>query len=390
MKRSTTFSLFLIACFLQGNTYGLIFLLPPLFADFGGTPADVGDVLTATTISILLVILYSGKITQRLGLVNTIAFAGILLAASLVIMGAANNVGGGLFIAGSLLGFGWGMFYTLTPVAIDTVIKPDERVKFYTLLSVSVMAGFGSSPVIGVEVEKITNSLATTFYIVALYCLISTVIFMWLKKPMRKLKLRQAVDITQATKKQNISKVLRSRALVLIIMVAINSSIFVCMINYQALFAQQAGLNYAHFFLTYTIVVLLCRILLVQFMEGRSPYATISVFLLFMIAGIALFLLLLLFFVGNAVIYIASAILFGVGYGVAYPIIKAMAANEAEKGLLPQTMQAFGLSYFLFLFGFPFIAGRIIVNLGPVPLLQFALLLGSIQCVMAIRRALEK
>ena len=390
MKRSTTFSLFLIACFLQGNTYGLIFLLPPLFADFGGTPVDVGDVLTATTISILLVILYSGKITQRLGLVNTIAFAGILLAASLVIIGAANNVGGGLFIAGSLLGFGWGMFYTLTPIAIDTVIKPDERVKFYTLLSISVMAGFGSSPVIGVEVEKITNSLASTFYIVALYCLISTVIFMLLKKPLRKLKLRQAVDITQATKKQNISKVLRSRALVLIIMIAINSSIFVCMTNYQALFAQQAGLNYAHFFLTYTTVVVLCRILLVQFMGGRSPYATIAVLLLFMIAGVALFLLLLLFFVGNAVIYIASAILFGVGYGAAYPILKAMAANEAEKGLLPQTMQAFGLSYFLFLFGFPFIAGRIIVNLGPVPLLQFALLLGIIQCVMAIRRALEK
>ena len=361
-------------------------MLPPLFADFGGTPADVGDVLTCTTVSILLVILYLGKITERFGLINAIVVAGILLACSLVIMGAANNVSVGLFVAGGLLGLGWGMFYTLTPIAIDTVIKPDERVRFYTLLSVSVMAGFGSSPVVGVELEKITNSLATAFYIVALYCLISSVIFMLLKKSLSRLELRQPVDIAPATEKQSLVKVLRSRALFLIIMIAINSSIFVCMTNYQALFAQQAGLNYAHFFFTYTSVVVLCRMLLVKFISGHSPYATIATLLVIMTIGIGLFLLLILFFAGNAVIYIAVAILFGVGYGSAYPIIKAMAANEAEKGLLQQTMQVFGFSYFLFLFGFPFIAGRVIVNLGLLPLLQFALLLSIIQCAMAVKR----
>ena len=390
MKRSTTFGWFLFASFLQGNTYGLIFLLPPLFAGFGGTPADVGDVLTATTISILLVILYLGKITERLGLINTIAIAGVLLASSTVVMGSANDLGVGLFVAGSLLGFGWGMFYILTPIVIDTVIKPHERVRFYTWLSVAVMAGFGFSPVVGVGLEKITNSLTTIFYIVALYCLLSSVIFMLLKKSLLKLKLHQAAEITPTTKKQSLSRIFRSRAFFLITMVAINSSIFVCMTNYQALFAQEVGLNYASFFFTYTSVVILCRMLLARFIAERSPYAAIAILLAVMTVGTALFLLLMLYFAGNALIYITVAILFGIGYGAAYPIIKAMVANEAEKGLLQQTMQAFGFSYFLFLFGFPFIAGRVIVSLGVIPLLQLTLLLSLIQCAMAVRRALEK
>lgn len=397
MKRNTIFFFFLVACFLQAGTYGLVFLLPPLFAKFGGSPADVGNILTATTIATLVAILYSGHITARIGYINTIACAGILLAVALVIMASANstnpNLFFSLFFAATLLGAGWGLFYTLTPVAIDAVIMPHERVKFFTLISVSIMAGFGLSPVLGAEIEKNTDSIAITFYIVAASCLLSSVIFSILKKPLKNLQGNPQSSKNASTAPtltiKNFAMVLRSRARTPIVMVAIGSSVFVCMTNYQTLIAQNAGLNYANFFLAYTSAVILCRILFAKFSGGRSPYTAIASFLAIMVASITLFLIMIMLFHDVEIIYVAVAATFGVGYGVAYPIIKAMAANEAEKKLLPQTMQIFGFSYFLFIFGFPFIAGRIIVSLGIIPLVALALILSVIECAIAAKRARE-
>ena len=41
------------------------------------------------------------------------------------------------------------MFYLLTPVVLTQIITSDERVRYFTLLSVFIMAGFGLSPVVG-------------------------------------------------------------------------------------------------------------------------------------------------------------------------------------------------------------------------------------------------
>ena len=89
-------------------------------------------------------------------------------------------------------------------------------------------------------------------------------------------------------------------------------------------------------------------------------------------------------------LYLLAAVLFGIGYGVSYPIIKAMAANEADNDLMPQTMQLFGLSYFIGVFGFPFAAGWIIVTAGIFALLLASLGLALIETALASRRFLVK
>jgi hypothetical protein len=43
MKRPLVLALFFLAVFLQSGTYGLTFLLPKLFAGYGGNEKDVGD-----------------------------------------------------------------------------------------------------------------------------------------------------------------------------------------------------------------------------------------------------------------------------------------------------------------------------------------------------------
>jgi MFS family permease len=141
MTRRTLFIAYYLAIFLQAGTYGLTFLLPPLFATFGGTETDVGFVLGITAISTIITIRWLG----------------------------------------GLLGVGWGLYYVLTLVVLTQLIVADERVRAFTLLSLFVMAGFGLSPVLGGSLVKLGYGIEFAFILLGLLCLISGGIF-WILK----------------------------------------------------------------------------------------------------------------------------------------------------------------------------------------------------------------
>ena len=104
-----------------------------------------------------------------------------------------------------------------------------------------------------------------------------------------------------------------------------------------------------------------------------------------MCASVVLFI----FSGGNTLLYGLVAVLFGLGYGVSYPILVAMAANDAQEDLGPQTLQLFALTYFVGIFGFPFIAGWIIVEIGTTPLLVLVAVIAAFEASMALRRAIK-
>lgn len=59
-----------------------------------------------------------------------------------------------------------------------------------------------------------------------------------------------------------------------------------------------------------------------------------------------------------------TAALLGVGYGLNYSVINGLAANEAPPGLTAHALLLFSLSYFIGVFGFPFITGTLISSTG--------------------------
>jgi len=91
----------------------------------------------------------------------------------------------------------------------------------------------------------------------------------------------------------------------------------------------------------------------------------------------------------NEYLYLLVAFLFGIGYGVSYPILVAMAANDADKDLLPQCLQLFSLTYFIGIFAFPLVAGWLIVEVGAPTLLILISILALIETSMAFKRSLE-
>ena len=83
-------------------------------------------------------------------------------------------------------------------------------------------------------------------------------------------------------------------------------------------------------------------------------------------------------------LYLLVAVLFGVGSGASYPILVAMTANDADEDLSAQTLQVFALTYFIGIFGFPLIAGWMIVEVGAVPLLWLVAIMAVIEASLAL------
>lgn len=83
------------------------------------------------------------------------------------------------------------------------------------------------------------------------------------------------------------------------------------------------------------------------------------------------------------------AVLFGIGYGISYPIRVTAAANDAKENLSAQSPQLFALTYFIGIFGFPLIAGWMIVEFGTWSLLVFIAVLVLIEATLALRRSLN-
>ena len=384
MTLRTTLAIYFTATFLQAGTYGLTFLLPPLFNAFGANEKDVGTVLAFTAASTLITVLYLGHIVAWIGRLNAIGAASVLIALSLFMFGRASDFDATLILAGMLLGSGWGLFYVLTPVVLTEIVRKDERVRVFTLLSVFIMAGFGLSPVLGYLLVDAGFEIGLTFTLTAALCLVSGAVFVGLRGAIKSLSHGEVPAIGGGLNFPSLIAVFRSRAARPIIMVGLGASVFAAVTNFQTVYADQNGLEYATYFLTYTITVIICRIVFAEFVGGRFPYGSIAFLLAVMTMSVAS----LLFFTEGRLTYIIGAFLFGVGYGVSYPIVKAMAANDADPRQLEPTMQLFGVSYFIGVFGFPFAAGWIITIHGIFTLLSVAVVLSAIECLMALHRFL--
>lgn len=384
MSRLLVFSLFFAAVFLQAGAYGLTFMLPRLFEGFGANEKTVGIMLFVTTVTTLVTVYYAGHLADRWGRVATLGLACLSIAAALFLYGVAQSVGVALFAASVLLGAGWGLTYSLAPVVLTRLVGADERVRYFALLSVFVMGGFGLSPVLAAVVEGSGHPLSIAFHITAALCAVSAVLFFVLIAPIRQHAANAGPEAKSRLSLAAVRGILRSRAVLPVIMVFIGASVFAGLNNFQTVFADERGLEYATYFLVYTVTVIVFRIVLVRFRGGKTPYLAIAVLQYIMAGSVVLFL----FIGGSAALYVAVAILFGIGYGVSYPILVAMAANDAEEALVPQTLQLFALTYFIGIFGFPLVAGWLIVEVGTNVLLWSVAVLAAIEATMALQRAL--
>lgn len=385
MSRLTFFIVFFAAVFFQSGAYGLTFLLPRLFAGFGANEVVVGQMLLLTAGATLISVYFSGHLSDLWGRVRTMAIACVAIAGALALFGIAQRAGVAVVCGSILLGFGWGLTYTLGPVVLTRIVPVENRVRYFTLLSVFVMAGFGLSPVLTAMLERAGYAISDAFLIVAGLSLVSAVLFQSTEGALRRFALQAGPEVASRITLASLGRVFTSPARVPVVMVLLGASVFAGLNNFQTVFADARGLDYATFFLTYTVTVIVFRLVLATFMGGARPYLTIAALQYIMAGSVVLFM-----YSGDSLLaYIATAVLFGIGYGVSYPILVSVTSADAHEDLGPQTLQLFALSYFIGIFGFPLIAGWLIVVIGTTVLLWLIFVLALIEASLALCRGVS-
>ncbi len=331
-------------------------------------------------LSTFVAVLVSGHLSDWLGAARSIALFGLLLVAASLGFALTPGFGHLLLFFGLLLGLGWGVFYTLGPIIVASLVTPAQRAKYFALLSGSMMTGIGSGPLLGRAASAVGLPVTSAFYLAALASLVGVLLFWQIGARLKSTQVTSAARITwRAT-----TQVLGSRALFPIIMVGLGGCVFGGLSSFQTSYANARSLDYSLFFLGFMGAAISSRMLIAGYVVKRDPLRASCLLSGLMLASIVLFA----FGVHSGFTYLLAALMLGVGYGLTYSVINGLAANEAPAGTTSQALLLFSLAYFIGVFGFPLLAGKIIVEHGMSTLLLTVLLVALANWLITLGRLL--
>ncbi|SDU40261.1 MFS transporter [Pseudomonas yamanorum] len=371
------FALFCLASYLLSLSYGSTFLLSLLIHSRGGNEHDAGSVISMAMLSTFVAVLVSGHLADLLGAARSIALLGVLLVVACLGFALTPGFGEGLMFFGLSLGLGWGVFYTLGPIIVAMLVEPAQRAKYFALLSGSMMTGIGSGPLLGRAASALDFSLTAAFFIAALASLTGVVIFWRLGRALSQ-HAAPASKISWSATRQ----VLSSKAVFALIMVGLGGCVFGGLSSFQTSYAALHGLDYSLFFLGFMSAAITSRLLIAGIVVKRDPYWAACVLSGLMLVSIFLFG----FRVSGNYSYLLAAVTLGVGYGLTYSVINGLAANEAPAGTTSQALLLFSLAYFIGVFGFPLLAGKVIVEYGMPTLLMSVLAVALLNWLITVAR----
>ncbi|WP_260960783.1 MFS transporter [Pseudomonas citri] len=354
-KNAPRFGLFCVASFLLSISYGATFLVSLLVTSLGGSERDAGQVFAVAMLSTLAAVVGSGHLMQRLGAARCVALGAAFLAIASMGFALISGLGNGLLACGLMLGIGWGLFYTLGPIIVAAMVEPARRTHCFALLSGSMLTGIGSGPLAGKLASHFGLPLQTAFFCAATAAVLGGVYF-WRLRTLSTERIGTKVEIGL----KSAATVLRSRSALSILMVGLGGAVFGGLGSFQTSYAANQGLDYSLFFIGFMGAAIACRLLIAGWVVKRNPFATsclLTTLMLIAVTGFGEW-------VHDGLSYGLTAALLGVGYGLNYSVINGLAANEAPPGLTAQALLLFSLSYFIGVFGFPFIAGKLISSAG--------------------------
>ena len=379
MSSNRLFGTFCLSSYLLSLSYGITFLLAMTLRAHGASEADAGSVISTAMLSTFLAVIFSGHLSDHLGAAKSVAVGAVFLAAACLGFAALPGLGVAMMLFGLLLGFGWGVFYTLGPIIVAMLIEPERRVKYFALLSGCMMTGIGTGPLLGRVAQALGYPVEAAFVVAAGASVLGGVMFLLMAPRIQ--QHQSAVAVSRITPVAARS-VLSSKAAFAILMVGLGGAIFGGLSSFQTSYAALLHLDYSLFFIGFMSAVIACRLLVAGFIVKRDPYVMACV----LTALIVLSVLMFMYWVASPGGYLLAAIVLGVGYGLTYSVINGLAANEAPAGQTAQALLLFSLAYFIGVFGFPLLAGKVIVEAGMAALLQLLLVIALANWSITVAR----
>jgi MFS family permease len=351
-----------------------------LIGSRGGNEHDAGSVISAAMLSTFAAVIVSGHLSDLLGAARSVALFGVLLVAASLGFALTPGFGHLLLFFGLLLGLGWGVFYTLGPIIVASLVTPAQRAKYFALLSGSMMTGIGSGPLLGRAASALGYPVTAAFYLAALASLIGVLLFWRLDRQLKQAP-AQSGSVSRISWRAA-AQVLSSRAVFPVIMVGLGGCVFGGLSSFQTSYAAAHSLDYSLFFLGFMSAAISGRMLVAGFVVKRDPLRASCLLSGLMLTSIVMFG----FVVDSSFSYLLAAVMLGIGYGLTYSVINGLAANEAPNGTTAQSLLLFSLSYFIGVFGFPLLAGKIIVEQGMPTLLLTVLAVAALNWMITVGR----
>jgi MFS family permease len=381
-------------CLLAAGAYGLTLLLPAFVKYAGGNAAQAGLIYWCGALGAGLALVFGGRLTERIGAPRAAVIGCGLYAVATALLALSSGVSASVYPAGALLGAGWATFFTSAPIIASSASSPERaRSRFQVLAGFNAL-GMGSTPIIGQFLIGHGVSYRGIFALAALLSLGASALFWRLPGMLPRPGTSTAGTSTADGEKAGrglagpVRLVLTSDTRPFLLMVLLGACVFATMTAYQATFAASRGLSPAVFYACYTLGVIVPRFTVSRVLARCNPAVVTSALLAGMCLSLAGFLR-----VGHdSLIYGASSCLLGLTYGLAYPLIQGRAADSAPSGLRHWTLWYFSLAYFVGVYGFPLVAGIIIVLGGYQALLASLLVLAIAELAVSVgaRRATRR
>ena len=369
-----------LGCLLMAGAYGLTLLLPAFVKAAGGSALNAGLIYWASAIGAAGALLFGGRLTERIGAAGAAAIGSGLYAAAMGIIGGGGpgcNAGA----AGVLLGAGWALVFTAAPIIASSMPgRAPARTRFLVLAGFNAL-GMGATPIAGQLLVSRGVSYQDVFAVAAVLGLCAAALFALLAGVMPAQAATARADGAARSRIGPARLVLASGVGPFLLMVALGACVFTTMTSYQATFAASRGLNPSVFYACYTAGVIIPRFTVARLLSRTSPATATTALLAGMCLSLAGFLL-----AGHDLVgYAASSALLGVTYGLAYPLIQAQAVSNTPDRLRHWALWYFSLAYFAGIYGFPLIAGAIIVVDGYQALIACLLVIAGLELALSIK-----
>lgn len=365
-----------MGCYFMAAAYGSIYLLLEYTQTvLLGTEINFGYFFAISGIITILLVGFSGIIAKRYGAHKVAAFGAVSCALGLFLLTLITTVGWIYYLVSIFIGFGWSFYYSASPMfSLSPAIKEGEKGKYISLISVCVVAGTATLPVL-YDVLSEFLILKNIYQIAILFSTISAMVFFRLGKLF---ELKNDPSASISTEGVGFS-ILKTEALFPIIMVFLGACVFSTMMNFQTEYAINRAFNLSIFYLSYSLSVVLCRIFLGGILTSKNPLKPMPYLLCIMLAGLTV----MIFNQSSSVLYFISAICLGTSYGLAYPLIKTYAVKVSKDNDRHNVLSLFTLSYFSGVYFYPMLASYILTHFGDVGYL-FSLVMAVVVYLLVV------
>jgi len=380
MRASHAYFLFIGTLFTAAG-YGATFLLTEHFRALGGSEIDTSTTLAGAMVGTLVGVPLVGWYAKRLRAARMGAMGAVSVAAGYGFLALLTTLTPLVAVAGFFIGLGWGIFYLSGPMALSERVTDQDRGFWFTRFGAFQMAGIGFSPIIAQAlVGRLGLATSEAFGTIAGATLIAAILLLAFEalSPENRHAQAQSVDWIRA-----LPKVLASRALYPILMVGLGACVFSGMLTFQSSLVRGSGLDAGTYFAAYAITVVVARFILAPTISradgDRAAIALLALMILGVIVAFGLDY--------GIAVQIGSAILLGLGYGLVYTVIQTQAVNDAPPEHRSAALTWFVIAYFLGIFGFPVLGGRLIVTFGTAGFLLAVLAFAVAEMALALLRS---